>query len=302
MTDKTGKKIWFITGAARGMGVDFAKAALAAGHAVVATGRDPDAVAKAMGESDDLLVVKLDVTSRTDAEAAVRAAVNRFGRIDVLVNNAGNFFAGYFEELTPEQIEWQLATLLIGSMNVTRAVMPVMRRQRSGHVISISSTAGLVGFAFCSAYAAAKFGLEGWMESLQQEVAPFGAAARGRAVRHHHHHRQPGVLPHRAPGAGVCDLRRAVHRGLRRPHGGAAEVVAGTERPARRRPGQTRAGAGRDRQRGAAAAPLHRRRRCHGPRRAARRRSPGADRRLPRAVHVARSRRARARGNREVTP
>src|SRR5882724_12492537 len=86
------KKIWFITGAARGMGVDFAKAALAAGHAVVATGRDPDAVAKAMGESDDLLVVKMDVTSRTDAEADVRAAVNRFGSIEVLVKNAGNFF------------------------------------------------------------------------------------------------------------------------------------------------------------------------------------------------------------------
>ena len=174
MTDKTGKKIWFITGAARGMGVDFAKAALAAGHAVVGTGRDPDALAKAVGESDDLLVVKLDVTSRADAEAAVRAAVNRFGRIDVLVNNAGNFFAGYFEELTPEQIDRQLGTLLIGPMNVTRAVLPVMRKQRSGHIISISSTAGLVGFAFCSAYAAAKFGLEGWMESLQQEVAPFG--------------------------------------------------------------------------------------------------------------------------------
>src|SRR6266566_4112218 len=146
------QKIWFITGAARGMGVDFAKAALAAGHTVVATGRDTGA----------------------DAEAAVRAAVNRFGRIDVLVNNAGNFFAGYFEELTPEQIERQLGTLLIGPMNVTRAVLPVMRKQRSGHIISISSTAGLVGFAFCSAYAAAKFGLEGWMESLQQEVAPFG--------------------------------------------------------------------------------------------------------------------------------
>jgi len=174
MTEKSEKKVWFVTGASRGMGVDFAKAALAAGHVVVATGRDPDAVAKAVGRSDDLLVVKLDVTSRTDAAAAVRAAVNRFGRIDVLVNNAGNFFAGYFEELTPEQIERQLGTLLIGPMNVTRAVLPVMRKQRSGHIISISSTAGLVGFAFCSAYAAAKFGLEGWMESLQQEVAPFG--------------------------------------------------------------------------------------------------------------------------------
>src|SRR2546425_10438333 len=174
MTDKTDKQVWFITGASRGMGVDFAKAALAAGHVVVATGRDSGAVAKAVGESDDLLVVRLDVTSRTDAEAAVRAAVNRFGRIDVLVNNAGNFFAGYFEELTPEQIDRQLGTLLIGPMNVTRAVLPVMRKQRSGHIISISSTAGIVGFAFCSAYAAAKFGLEGWMESLQQEVAPFG--------------------------------------------------------------------------------------------------------------------------------
>ena len=174
MTDKTDKKVWLITGASRGMGVDIAQAALAAGHAVVGTGRDPDAVAKAVGESDDLLVVKLDVTSRTDAEAAVRAAVDRFGRIDVLVNNAGNFFAGYFEQLTPEQIDRQLGTLLIGPMNVTRAVLPVMRKQRSGHIVSISSTAGLVGFAFCSAYAAAKFGLEGWMESLQQEVAPFG--------------------------------------------------------------------------------------------------------------------------------
>src|SRR6185312_13925338 len=169
MTEKTAKKVWFITGAGRGMGVDIAQAALAAGHAVVATGRDSDAVAKAVGMSGDLLVVKLDVTNRADAESAARAAVDRFGRIDVLVNNAGNF-----EELTPEQIERQLATLLIGPMNVTRAVLPVMRKQRSGHIITISSTAGLVGFAFCSAYAAAKFGVEGWMESLQPEVAPFG--------------------------------------------------------------------------------------------------------------------------------
>src|SRR6266516_3641656 len=170
----TNKKIWFITGASRGMSVDFVKAALADGHAVVATGRDPDAVAKAVGDFGDLRVVKLDVTSRADAEAAVRAAVDRFGRIDVLVNNAGTFDAGYFEELTPEQVERQLATSLLGPMNVTRAVLPIMRKQRSGHIISISSGAGLVGFEFCSAYAASKFGLEGWMESLRPEVEPFG--------------------------------------------------------------------------------------------------------------------------------
>ena len=168
------KKIWFITGAGRGMGVDFAKAALATGHAVVASGRDRDRLSKVLGESNDLLPVKLDVTSRGDAEAAVRAAVDRFGRIDVLVNNAASFYAGYFEELTPEQMEQQLSTSLIGPMNVTRAVLPVMRKQRSGHIISISSSAGLAGFEFCTAYAASKFGLEGWMESLAAEVAPFG--------------------------------------------------------------------------------------------------------------------------------
>jgi NAD(P)-dependent dehydrogenase (short-subunit alcohol dehydrogenase family) len=169
------KKIWFITGASRGMGLDFARAVLAAGHAVVATGRDSERVAKALGQSDDLLPVKLDVTSRADAEAAVRASVERFGRIDVLVNNAASFYAGYFEELTPEQMERQLTTSLIGPMNVTRAVLPVMRKQRLGHIISISSSAGLgAGYDFVTAYAASKFGLEGWMESLSAEVAPFG--------------------------------------------------------------------------------------------------------------------------------
>jgi NAD(P)-dependent dehydrogenase (short-subunit alcohol dehydrogenase family) len=169
------EKVWFITGAGRGMGVDFVKAALAAGHAVVASGRDTDRVSRALGQSSDLLAVKVDVTSRIDAEAAVRAAVDRFGRIDVLVNNAASFYAGYFEELTPEQFDRQLASSLIGPMNVTRTVLPVMRKQRSGHIISISSSAGLAaGFEFVSAYAASKFGLEGWMESLQVEVAPFG--------------------------------------------------------------------------------------------------------------------------------
>jgi len=156
------------------MGVDFAKAALAAGHAVVASGRDTTRVSKALGQSNDLLAVTLDVTSRADAEAAVSAAVDRFGRIDVLVNNAASFYAGYFEELTPDQMERQLAASLIGPMNVTRAVLPVMRKQRSGHVISVSSSAGLSGFEFGTAYAASKFGLEGWMESLHAEIAPFG--------------------------------------------------------------------------------------------------------------------------------
>ncbi len=173
----TDKKTWFITGAGRGMGVDFAKAALAAGHNVVATGRNPAGVANAVGEVDDLLVVKLDVTSTEDAEAAVTAAVDRFGRIDVLVNNAANFEAGFFEELTPEQIESQLAVSLFGPMNVTRAVLPVMRKQRSGHVVTISSLAGLAGFAYNTAYAASKFGVDGWMESLAPEVEPFGIHA-----------------------------------------------------------------------------------------------------------------------------
>jgi NAD(P)-dependent dehydrogenase (short-subunit alcohol dehydrogenase family) len=166
-------KVWLITGAGRGMGVDIAQSALAAGHAVVATGRNAAAVEKAIGKADNLLTVKLDVTSRTDAEAAAKAAEDWFGRIDVLVNNAGNFYAGYFEELTPGQMDKQLTTTLIGPMNVTRAVLPVMRKQRAGHIITISSTAGLVGFEFGTAYAASKFGIEGWMQSLHAEVAPF---------------------------------------------------------------------------------------------------------------------------------
>jgi len=168
------KKVWFITGASRGMGVNFAKASLAAGNAVVASGRDSNRVTRALGQSNDLLAVKLDVTSRADAEAAVSAAVGRFGRIDVLVNNAASFYAGYFEELTPEEMKRQLGASLIGPMNVTRAVLPLMRKQHSGHIISISSSAGLSGFEFGTAYAASKFGLEGWMESLTPEIAPFG--------------------------------------------------------------------------------------------------------------------------------
>lgn len=168
------KKVWLITGAGRGLGVDIAKAALAAGHAVVATGRDAKKVAAAVGNHDDVLAVKLDVTRPDDAKAAVEAAVGKFGRIDVLVNNAGNFHAGFFEELGSEQVRSQIDTLLFGPMNVTRAVLPLMRKQRAGLVLTISSTAGVSGGMFLTAYAAAKFGVEGWMESLAPEIAPFG--------------------------------------------------------------------------------------------------------------------------------
>src|SRR5436305_13836277 len=151
------KEAWPIAGAGRGMGVDIAKAALVAGNAVVATGRNTDVVIRAIGTSDDLLAVKLDVTSPEDARAAVAAAVERFGHIDVLVNNAGNFYAGFFEELTPDDFRAQVETLLFGPLNVTRAVLPVMRVQRSGLVVTISSTAGIRGGSFLTAYAASKF-------------------------------------------------------------------------------------------------------------------------------------------------
>jgi NAD(P)-dependent dehydrogenase (short-subunit alcohol dehydrogenase family) len=156
------------------MGTDIARSALAAGNAVVATGRNPERVNAAIGAHDNLLAVKLDVTSSDDAQDAARAAVDRFGRIDVLVNNAGNFYAGFFEEISPEDFRTQVETTLFGPLNVTRAVLPVMRQQRSGLVVAISSTAGIVGQEFCTAYAASKFGVEGWIESLTPEIAPFG--------------------------------------------------------------------------------------------------------------------------------
>jgi NAD(P)-dependent dehydrogenase (short-subunit alcohol dehydrogenase family) len=170
----TDPKTWLVTGAARGMGVDFARAALAAGHNVVATGRNPEAVSSAVGEHENLLVTELDITDTGSAEQAVAAAVECFGTIDVLVNNAANFFGGFFEELSPQQVRSQIETNLFGPMAVTRAVLPVMRRQRSGLVITISSTAGLVADPFTSAYAASKFGLEGWMEALSGEIEPYG--------------------------------------------------------------------------------------------------------------------------------
>ncbi|MCX4650201.1 MULTISPECIES: SDR family NAD(P)-dependent oxidoreductase [unclassified Streptomyces] len=168
-------KVFFITGAGRGLGADIARQALAAGHQVVATGRRPERVVEALGgEQDSLQATALDITDPAVAQRAVDAAVDRFGRIDVLINNAANFYAGFFEELSDAQVRAQIETNLFGPMNVTRAVLPVMRRQRSGHIITLSSLAGVVGVDFCVAYSAAKFGVEGFMESLQHDVAPFG--------------------------------------------------------------------------------------------------------------------------------
>ncbi|MFI1396053.1 SDR family oxidoreductase [Streptomyces sp. NPDC020681] len=167
-------KVILVTGAGRGLGTDIAREALATGHQVVATGRRPEEVEKTLGgPQGNLLVTKLDVTNLEDAEAAAQAAVDRFGRIDVLINNAGNFFAGYFEEITPAQMRQQIETNLFGPMNVTRAVLPVMRKQRVGHIITLSSSAGIIGQEFCVAYAASKFGVEGWMESLRHDVEPY---------------------------------------------------------------------------------------------------------------------------------
>lgn len=171
----TDKQVWLITGAGRGMGIDIARAALAAGHAVVGTARNAASVTTALGEHDDLLAVPLDVTDPEAAEAAVAAALARFGHLDVLVNNAGSFYAGFFEEMAPEDFRAQIETTLFGPVNVTRAALPQMRAQRSGLVVTISSTAGIASTGdFLTAYAASKFGVEGFMEGLAVEVAPFG--------------------------------------------------------------------------------------------------------------------------------
>ncbi|RAK56805.1 oxidoreductase [Phenylobacterium deserti] len=168
-------KIWFITGAARGLGAQFAKAALAAGAKVVVTARRREALVEAFGpDGDNLLSLALDVTQEAEAQAAVDAALARFGRIDVLVNNAGFGNLGLFEETTDAQARAQYDTNVFGTYNVTRAVLPAMRAQRSGHVFNISSVGGLLGGEGGSLYCATKFAVEGFSESIAKEVAPFG--------------------------------------------------------------------------------------------------------------------------------
>lgn len=170
-----GSKIWFITGANRGLGAAIAHAALANGDAVVAAARNPASVTEALGEAGErLLPVALDVTDIGAAEAAVQAAIAQFGRIDVLVNNAGYGQFGAFEEIAPEAIERQFATNVLGLMHVTRAVLPSMRGRHSGHIFNMSSIGGYQGGDRYSIYAASKFAVEGFSESLSAELAEFG--------------------------------------------------------------------------------------------------------------------------------
>jgi NAD(P)-dependent dehydrogenase (short-subunit alcohol dehydrogenase family) len=168
------KKVWLLTGAGRGMGADIVRAAFAAATRWSQRPKQRRGV-QGMGTVERPADRRTGCHEPQRCRSSGACCCRRFGRIDLLVNNAASFYAGSFEELTPEQFERQLSVSLLGPMNVTRAVLPVMRKQRAGHIISISSSAGLAaGFDFVSAYAASKFGLEGWMESLQAEVAPFG--------------------------------------------------------------------------------------------------------------------------------
>jgi NAD(P)-dependent dehydrogenase (short-subunit alcohol dehydrogenase family) len=169
-------KVWFITGAGSGIGAGIAKAALRTGDRVVATGRNLDKVRSALRDaaSGNLAFVQLDVANEAQANAASEEAVKQFGRIDVAVSNAGYSLLGNFEEMTTAELESQMATNFYGVAYVMRAVLPVMRRQRSGHIINISSLAGVVGFKHCAAYAASKFAVEGLSLSVATEVERFG--------------------------------------------------------------------------------------------------------------------------------
>jgi NAD(P)-dependent dehydrogenase (short-subunit alcohol dehydrogenase family) len=169
-------KVWFVTGASAGIGAGVVRAALEAGDRVVATARNHEKLKTAVGQaaSDRLALVALDVTSEQQARQAIATGVGKFGRIDVLVNNAGYSLLGHFESFTQAQLEQQLATNFWGVVHVLRAALPVMRRQGSGHVFNLSSMAGVIGYGTASAYAAAKFAVEGLSLSVAQEVEKFG--------------------------------------------------------------------------------------------------------------------------------
>ena len=167
-------KTWFITGASRGFGLRVAKLALQRGDNVVATARRVAAVTKALGENLRLLAVPLDVTDELQAHKAVEAAVARFGRIDVLLNNAGFGLLGAVEEASAQDVERLYRTNVFGLLAVTRAVLPQMRAQKSGRILNISSIGGYRGAAGFGVYCSTKFAVEGLSEALHTELAPLG--------------------------------------------------------------------------------------------------------------------------------
>jgi NAD(P)-dependent dehydrogenase (short-subunit alcohol dehydrogenase family) len=171
------KRVWFITGASRGLGALMAKAALADGNAVVAAGRNAASITDRLGELPALLAVALDVTDEAQAHAAVKAAVEKFGRIDVLINNAGFGLLGAVEESTDADVRRMYDTNVLGLLNVTRAVLPVMRAQRAGHIINMSSIGGYRAGAGFGPYSSTKFAVEGLTESLHAELKPLGIHA-----------------------------------------------------------------------------------------------------------------------------
>ncbi|WP_315131804.1 oxidoreductase [Achromobacter marplatensis] len=171
------KRVWLITGASRGIGALIAEAALADGNAVIAAGRNVDAIAKRLGESPALLPVVLDVTDEAQAKAAVAAGLARFGRIDVLVNNAGFGLLGAVEESSDADVRRMYDTNVFGLLNVTRAVLPMLRAQRAGHVINLSSLGGYRSGAGFGAYCSTKFAVEGLTEALHAELKPLGIHA-----------------------------------------------------------------------------------------------------------------------------
>ena len=168
---------WFITGASRGFGALIAEKALAKGDQVVATARNPKAILKRFGERPNLLAVGLDVTDEAQVHAAVRQAVTRFGRIDVLVHNAGYGLLGAVEEASGAEIEALYRTNVFGLLAVTRAVLPHMRRQRSGHILNFSSVGGYRSVAGFGVYCSTKFAVEGLTEALADELRPLGIHA-----------------------------------------------------------------------------------------------------------------------------
>jgi NAD(P)-dependent dehydrogenase (short-subunit alcohol dehydrogenase family) len=171
------KRVWFITGASRGLGALIAKAALADGNAVIAAGRNVAAIAERLGDSLALLPVALDVTNEAQAKTAVEAVVEKFGRIDVLVNNAGFGLLGAIEESSDADVRRMYDTNVFGLLNITRAVLPVMRSQRAGHIINMSSLGGYRSAAGFGAYCSTKFAVEGLTEALRAELKPLGIHA-----------------------------------------------------------------------------------------------------------------------------